>query len=121
MNRLPEFIAELVPARSVEILGGVGFCVPEQEALARLKIAGFPVDRDSQMVRVTAATFVCLRWSERAPMATLATCWRWSWWSSSGSMRRITPGHYPPRCWRNWTTLWQRQGAKQSRWGRVPG
>jgi trimethylamine--corrinoid protein Co-methyltransferase len=54
MNRLPESMAELVHARSVEILGEVGFCVPEQEALARLETAGFPVDRDSQMVRVTA-------------------------------------------------------------------
>jgi trimethylamine--corrinoid protein Co-methyltransferase len=53
MNRLPESIAELVHARSVEILGEVGFCVPEQEALARLETAGFPVDRDSQMVRIT--------------------------------------------------------------------
>ena len=53
MNRLPESIAELVHARSVEILAEVGFCVPEQEALARLETAGFPVDRESQMVRIT--------------------------------------------------------------------
>ena len=54
MNRLPESMAELVHARSVEILGEVGFCVPEQEALARLETAGFPVDQDSQMVRLTS-------------------------------------------------------------------
>jgi trimethylamine--corrinoid protein Co-methyltransferase len=53
MNRLSESIAELVHARSVEILGEVGFCVPEQEALARLEAAGFLVDRDSKMVRIT--------------------------------------------------------------------
>ena len=53
MNRLPEAIAELVHTRTVEILSEVGFCVPEQEALARLEAAGFPVDRDSQMVRIT--------------------------------------------------------------------
>ena len=53
MSRLPESIAELVHTRSVEILSEVGFCVPEQQALARLEAAGFPVDRDSQMVRIT--------------------------------------------------------------------
>jgi trimethylamine--corrinoid protein Co-methyltransferase len=53
MNRVPEAIAELIHARTVEILSEVGFCVPEREALARLEAAGFPVDRDSQMVRIT--------------------------------------------------------------------
>jgi trimethylamine--corrinoid protein Co-methyltransferase len=53
MNRLPEAIVELVHTRTVEILSEVGFCVPEQGALARLEAAGFAVDRDSQMVRIT--------------------------------------------------------------------
>ena len=53
MNRLPESVAELVHTRSVEILSQVGFCVPEQQTLARLETAGFPVDRGSQMVRIT--------------------------------------------------------------------
>jgi trimethylamine--corrinoid protein Co-methyltransferase len=53
MNHLPESMAELVHARSVEILGEVGFCVPEPQALARLEAAGLIVDRDTQMVRVT--------------------------------------------------------------------
>ncbi|MEJ2732314.1 MAG: trimethylamine methyltransferase family protein [Anaerolineae bacterium] len=52
-QRLSDSIAELVHQKSVEILDEVGFCVPEREALARLQAAGFPVDRDSQMVRVT--------------------------------------------------------------------
>jgi trimethylamine--corrinoid protein Co-methyltransferase len=52
-QRLSDSIAELVHQKSVEILDGVGFCVPEREALARLQAAGFSVDRDSQMVRVT--------------------------------------------------------------------
>jgi trimethylamine--corrinoid protein Co-methyltransferase len=49
-----EDTAELVHAKSVEILSEVGFCVPEPRALAALESAGFPVDWGSQMVRVTA-------------------------------------------------------------------
>ncbi len=45
--------AELVHQKSVEILNEVGFCVPDRAALTRLEVAGFPVDRESQMVRVT--------------------------------------------------------------------
>ncbi|MGD9317716.1 MAG: trimethylamine methyltransferase family protein, partial [Anaerolineae bacterium] len=50
---LSDSMAELVHLRSVEILSEVGFCVPENDLLARLKTEGFPVDRESQMVRVT--------------------------------------------------------------------
>ena len=46
-------IAEVVHAKSVEILSEVGFCVPEQNAISRLEAAGFPVEPESQMVRVT--------------------------------------------------------------------
>jgi trimethylamine--corrinoid protein Co-methyltransferase len=53
MNGVPGDIAELVHTRTVEILSEVGFCVPEHEALTRLEAAGFPIDRDSQMVRIT--------------------------------------------------------------------
>jgi trimethylamine--corrinoid protein Co-methyltransferase len=53
VGRLSESIAELVHIKSVEILTEVGFCVPEPEALARLEAAGFPVDREAQMVRLT--------------------------------------------------------------------
>ena len=45
-------IPELVHQKSVEILAEIGFCVPEESALARLEGAGFPVDWDAQMVRV---------------------------------------------------------------------
>jgi trimethylamine--corrinoid protein Co-methyltransferase len=50
---LPDCLTELIHGKSVEILSEVGFCVPEQDALARLEAAGFPVDWESQMVRVT--------------------------------------------------------------------
>jgi len=53
VNRLSDSIAELVHEKSVQILSQVGFCVPEMGALARLETAGFPVDRDSRMVRMT--------------------------------------------------------------------
>jgi trimethylamine--corrinoid protein Co-methyltransferase len=52
LNRLSDSIAELVHEKSVEILTQVGFCVPEREALDRLEKAGFPVDWESQMVRL---------------------------------------------------------------------
>jgi trimethylamine--corrinoid protein Co-methyltransferase len=38
---------------SVDILTEVGFCVPAPEVLEQLATAGFPLDRDSQMVRIT--------------------------------------------------------------------
>jgi len=53
VGRLSESIAELVHIKSVEILTEVGFCVPEPGTLARLEAAGFPVDREAQMVRLT--------------------------------------------------------------------
>jgi len=51
--QLPGSAAELVHEKSVEILTDVGFCVPEPSALTRLEAAGFLVDREAQMVRVT--------------------------------------------------------------------
>jgi trimethylamine--corrinoid protein Co-methyltransferase len=48
-----DFIVDLIHEKSVEILSEVGFCVPEPEALKRLDAAGFPVNWESQMVRVT--------------------------------------------------------------------
>ena len=53
MSRLPDATAELIHGKSVEILAEVGFCVPERDTLACLEAAGFPVDRETQMVRVT--------------------------------------------------------------------
>ncbi|MGD8998639.1 MAG: trimethylamine methyltransferase family protein, partial [Anaerolineae bacterium] len=52
-ERLPESVAQRVHEASVDILTEVGFCVPVSEVLGRLKAVGFPVDLDSQMVRVT--------------------------------------------------------------------
>ena len=46
-------IADLVHEKSVEILQAVGFCVPDETVLARLDSAGFLVDLESQMVRIT--------------------------------------------------------------------
>jgi trimethylamine--corrinoid protein Co-methyltransferase len=48
-----ENIADLVHEKSVEILREVGFCVPDENVLARLDTAGFLVDLESQMVRIT--------------------------------------------------------------------
>ena len=48
-----ETIADLVHENSVDILEDVGFCVPDDDLLSRLSSAGFPVDRDSQMVQIT--------------------------------------------------------------------
>ncbi len=47
-----EKIANLVHEKSVEILYEVGFCVPDENVLARLDSAGFLVDHGSQMVRI---------------------------------------------------------------------
>ncbi|MFW6135343.1 MAG: trimethylamine methyltransferase family protein [Chloroflexota bacterium] len=52
-SRLPDSTTDLIHEKSVEILSEVGFCVPEPNALARLEAAGFPADRQSQMVRIT--------------------------------------------------------------------
>jgi len=48
----PETLANLVHGKSVEILTEVGFCVPDDHVLALLDSTGFPVDRESQMVRI---------------------------------------------------------------------
>ncbi len=45
-------IANQVHQHSIEILEEVGCCVPDPATLARLKAAGFFVDRDAQMVRI---------------------------------------------------------------------
>ncbi|GAB4537631.1 MAG: trimethylamine methyltransferase MttB [Anaerolineae bacterium] len=47
-------LAELVHEKSLEILSETGFCVPDQGVLTQLEAAGFRVDHESQMVRVTA-------------------------------------------------------------------
>ncbi len=51
---MSDSIAGLVHEKSVEILSEVGFCVPERDALDRLEAIGFPVDGETQMVRVTS-------------------------------------------------------------------
>jgi trimethylamine:corrinoid methyltransferase-like protein len=48
-----ETIAKLVHEKSLEILTEVGFCVPDDSVLARLDSAGFLVNHESQMVRIT--------------------------------------------------------------------
>jgi trimethylamine--corrinoid protein Co-methyltransferase len=47
-----EKIAALVHEKTIEILQEVGFCVPDDNVLARLDSAGFIVDLDSRMVRI---------------------------------------------------------------------
>jgi trimethylamine--corrinoid protein Co-methyltransferase len=53
VSYLSESMPELIHEKSVEILSQVGFCVPERRALARLEAAGFPVDGETYMVRLT--------------------------------------------------------------------
>jgi len=48
-----EAIAQLVHEKSVEILVEVGFNVPDENLLVRLERLGFPVDSESQQVRLT--------------------------------------------------------------------
>jgi len=48
-----EKISNVVHRKSVEILSEVGFCVPDTQTLANLKSAGFIVDDESQMARIT--------------------------------------------------------------------
>lgn len=48
-----EKIADLVHQQSMKILTEVGFCVPEDNLLSRLAKAGFIVNEESRMVRIT--------------------------------------------------------------------
>ena len=50
---LDDAIAEIVHEKTVEVLLDVGFCVPEPDTLVALRGAGFHVDWESQMVRLT--------------------------------------------------------------------
>ncbi len=52
-NQQSKKLAEKVHQSSLEILTEVGFCVPEESLLSRLVAAGFLVDKESKMVRVT--------------------------------------------------------------------
>ena len=52
-NQRTDCLADSVHEKSADILHEVGFCAPEPAALTRLEMAGFPVDHESQMVRVT--------------------------------------------------------------------
>ncbi|HSG43250.1 MAG TPA: trimethylamine methyltransferase family protein [Anaerolineales bacterium] len=52
-NQQPEKIAELVHQKSVEILTEVGFCAPEESLLLQLSKAGFIVNNETKMIRIT--------------------------------------------------------------------
>lgn len=52
-NQQAKELAELVHQKSIEILTEVGFCVPEENTLSRLDKAGFIVDKEAKMVRIT--------------------------------------------------------------------
>jgi len=52
-NQQSKKLAELVHQKSMGVLFEVGFCVPEESVLRSLMQAGFVVDKESQMVRVT--------------------------------------------------------------------
>ena len=53
LSKTNSALADLVHQKSVEILAEVGFCVPDENILARFAGAGFPVDFSTQMVRIT--------------------------------------------------------------------
>ena len=52
-NETTRKLASLVHQKSIEILQETGFCVPDSAVLERLDRAGFRVDHDSQMVRIS--------------------------------------------------------------------
>jgi trimethylamine--corrinoid protein Co-methyltransferase len=52
-NQQSRKLADLVHQKSIEILTEVGFCVPEEKTLSRLVKAGFIVEKETQMVRIT--------------------------------------------------------------------
>ena len=52
LTKQAQSIADLVHEQSVEILIDVGFCVPDDDLLARLEGEGFQVDQENQMVRL---------------------------------------------------------------------
>jgi trimethylamine---corrinoid protein Co-methyltransferase len=52
-NQQSEKIAELVHQKSMDILTEVGFCVPEESLLSQLAKAGFIINKETMMVKVT--------------------------------------------------------------------
>ena len=52
-TRQSEKIAEIVHHKSMEILTEVGFCVPDDSLLSQLSKAGFIVNKETKMVRIT--------------------------------------------------------------------
>ena len=53
LNQQSRMIAELVHQNSIEILTEVGFCAPEESLLLQLSKAGFIVNHETSMVRIT--------------------------------------------------------------------
>jgi len=53
LSNQAQSIADLVHEQSVDILGDVGFCVPDPELLTRLAGEGFLVNPENQMVRIS--------------------------------------------------------------------
>ena len=52
-NQQSNELAELVHQKSMEILSEVGFCIPSKNLLTRLGKAGFLINKETQMVRVS--------------------------------------------------------------------
>ncbi len=52
-NQQSNKLAELVHQKSMEILTEVGFCIPYENLLSRMGKAGFLVNKETQMVRVS--------------------------------------------------------------------
>ncbi len=53
MTKRSESIANIVHEQSLNILKDVGFCVPDQDLLIRLKTEGFQVDLETEMVLIS--------------------------------------------------------------------
>jgi len=53
LNQQSNELAELVHQKSMEILSEVGFCIPSKNLLTRLGKAGFLINKETQMVRVS--------------------------------------------------------------------
>ncbi|MBC8335182.1 MAG: hypothetical protein ISR59_04055 [Anaerolineales bacterium] len=53
-NQQSKKLANLVHQKPIKILDDVGFCIPEDKLLTRLTKAGFLVDIDTRMVKVSS-------------------------------------------------------------------
>ncbi len=70
----------------MEILAEVGFCVPEENLLSRLAKAGFIVDKETKMVRLTQDLLDTALKSLPKDVALLIALAQMNWIFNNGSM-----------------------------------